>query len=125
MTTYEKQKLRNVTERSRILGVQMAKITADKFFDAITVRVFASGLDYTVSDDSGEIVSGSKTRERYYTEYWTLIRGSSRTDKARAELVCPNCRGPPAGSLASGPPQLGHTSSALALRSEEHTSELQ
>jgi inner membrane protein import complex subunit Tim44-like protein len=100
MTTYRKQKLRNVTERSRILGVQMAKLTTDKFFDAITVRVFASGLDYTVSDDSGEIVSGSKTRERYYTEYWTLIRGSSRTGKARAELTCPNCGGPLAVSMA-------------------------
>ena len=94
MTTYRKQKLRNVTERSRILGVQMAKLTADKFFDAITVRVFASGLDYTVSDETGEVVSGSKTRERYYTEYWTLIRGSLRTGKARAELACPNCGGP-------------------------------
>jgi hypothetical protein len=100
MTTYRKQKLRNVTERSRILGVQMAKLTADKFFDAITVRVFATGLDYTVSDDSGELVSGSKTRERVYTEYWTLIRGSSRTGKARGDLVCPNCGGPLAVSMA-------------------------
>ena len=100
MTTYRRQKLRNITERSRIVGVQVAKVTADKYFDAITVRVFASGLDYTVSDETGELVSGSKTRERYYTEYWTLIRGSSRTGAAKSELVCPNCGGPLAVSMA-------------------------
>jgi uncharacterized Zn finger protein (UPF0148 family) len=100
MTTYRKQKLRNVTEGARILGVQMAKITSDKHYDAVTVRIFASGLDYTLSDETGEIVSGSRTKERYYTEYWTLIRGANRTGAPRAEPTCPNCGAPLAVTMA-------------------------
>jgi hypothetical protein len=78
----------------------MAKITSDKHYDAITVRLYASGLDYTLTDPGGEVVAGSRTRERHYTEYWTLIRGSSRTGAARTDLACPNCGGPLAISMA-------------------------
>jgi hypothetical protein len=100
MRTYASQKLRNITENSRILGVQMAKITSDKHFDAITVRVFATGLDYTLDETSDLVVGGSKTRERYYTEYWTLIRGAGRKGAAKAELTCPNCGAPLDVSMA-------------------------
>jgi hypothetical protein len=94
MRTYAAQKLRNITENSRILGVQMAKITSDKHYDAITVRVFATGLDYTIDESNDLVVAGSKTNERYYSEYWTLIRGASRRGAARADLACPNCGAP-------------------------------
>jgi RNase P subunit RPR2 len=94
MRTYASQKLRNITENSRILGVQIAKITSDQYFDAITVRVFATGLDYTIDETNERVVSGSKTKERYYTEYWTLIRGAGRTGAARSDLACPNCGAP-------------------------------
>jgi hypothetical protein len=90
---YKVQKLRNVSERARIERIELARVDSDASFDAITARVFASSLDYTVTDD-GKLVTGSKTRPRRYTEYWTLIRGASRKGPTRTEPVCPSCGAP-------------------------------
>jgi hypothetical protein len=91
--SYKRAQLRNVTENACITGIELAAVVSDRYYDSITVRVRATGLDYTVRDD-GHVVSGSKTRERAYTEYWTLIRGSSVQTKATEERVCPNCGAP-------------------------------
>jgi hypothetical protein len=91
---YKQQHLRNVTENARILGIELARVGRDRFFDAITVRVAATSLDYTVSDDNGRVVTGSRSRERRYTEYWTLIRSSAKKGPTRTDRVCPNCGAP-------------------------------
>ena len=91
---YKQQRLRNVTSNARILNIELARITSDAFFDAITVRIFAVSLDFTVADDGGRVVSGSQTRERRYTEYWTFIRGSARRGATRTDPACPSCGAP-------------------------------
>jgi predicted lipid-binding transport protein (Tim44 family) len=91
---YKQQRLRNVTERTRITGLEIAKVGSDRFYDAITVRLRATGLDYTVAEDGNRIVSGSNSRERAYTEYWTLIRGSGRSAPTRTDKACSNCGAP-------------------------------
>ncbi len=91
--TYRKQGLRNVTENARITRIEVADVTSDRYFDAITVRVHATGLDYTVTDD-GKLVCGSKTRPRAYSEYWTLIRGSGTRGASRSDASCPSCGAP-------------------------------
>jgi hypothetical protein len=91
---YKRQRLRNITERARITGLELARVSRDKFFDAITVRLYGTGLDYTVSDDTGAVVSGSRSSERKYTEYWTFIRASQRRGPIRADLVCAHCGAP-------------------------------
>jgi predicted lipid-binding transport protein (Tim44 family) len=87
------QHLRNVTGNARIVRTQAARITSDKYYDAITVRIFATGLDYTVSDE-GKLVAGSRSAERPYSEYWTLIRAESAKGPPRADKKCPNCGAP-------------------------------
>jgi ferredoxin-thioredoxin reductase catalytic subunit len=72
--------------------VELARITTDKWFDAVTVRVRATSIDYVVSDD-GDLVSGSRTKQRKYTEYWTLIRSVARKGAAGEAMVCPSCGG--------------------------------
>jgi predicted lipid-binding transport protein (Tim44 family) len=91
---YKAQRLRNVTERTRITALELAKVASDKFFDAITVRLYATGLDYTVRDDDNRVVSGSRSKERSYSEYWTLVRGTGRNAPTRTDKVCPNCGAP-------------------------------
>jgi predicted lipid-binding transport protein (Tim44 family) len=49
----------------------------DRCYDAITVRIFAAGYDYAVGDADGFVVSGSRTEERVWSEYWTFIRSAS------------------------------------------------
>jgi hypothetical protein len=87
---YRRQKLVNRNEGARILDVQMASVVSDAHYDAITVRVFASGFDHTV-DERGNVVSGSKTVARRYSEYWTLIRGADVARPSSAASDCPNC----------------------------------
>jgi predicted lipid-binding transport protein (Tim44 family) len=96
---YRQERCRNITEQTRILRVELANVLSDLHYDAVTVRLFATGLDYTVSDD-GKLLSGSRRRERKYSEYWTLIRGSSRTGPSRSDNACPNCGAPLAISMA-------------------------
>jgi predicted lipid-binding transport protein (Tim44 family) len=97
---YATQQLRNVLENMRIQRIELVKVVSDRFYDAITVRVFASGLDYTVQLPSEQLVTGSRSRERAYSEYWTLIRGSSTRGAPRADKSCPNCAAPLQASMA-------------------------
>ncbi len=90
MQMYAQQKLRNVTENAGITKVEIVRVTTDAFFDAITVRLWASGLDYTL-DAKDKVVAGNKSKERAYSEYWTLVRGVSRRGAARSDGKCPNC----------------------------------
>lgn len=90
---YLQSRCRNVTEGARILRIDLATVTSDKHYDAVTVRMFASGIDYTISDD-GTLLSGSRSRQRTYSEYWTWVRGSARKGQSRGDVSCPNCGAP-------------------------------
>jgi predicted lipid-binding transport protein (Tim44 family) len=87
---YLKQHLRNVVDGYAIGPIEMVKISTDAFYDAITVRMFASGRDYTV-DDSGKIVGGSHDSVRRWSEYWTFIRARATQSVPSATVSCPNC----------------------------------
>lgn len=91
---YKKERLRNVTEGARIQNIELARISSDKFFDSLTVRLFATSLDYTIADDDGRIVGGSRDKPRAYSEYWSLIRSTGKQGAARADGVCPSCGAP-------------------------------
>jgi predicted lipid-binding transport protein (Tim44 family) len=97
---YKRQGLRNITENARIASLELANVTQDAFFDAVTVRLYASSLDYTVSDATNQIVSGNRTTPRHYTEYWTLIRGRGRRGPPKIDKSCPNCGAPLDVSMA-------------------------
>lgn len=88
---YRRQGLRNVLDQCAITAMQPVKIKEDAFYNAITLRIWAQGYDYT-GDQSGRVVSGSNTNLRRWSEYWTFIRNrSAKPAHARADLACPNC----------------------------------
>jgi predicted lipid-binding transport protein (Tim44 family) len=88
---YKRQKLRNILDQYAIRAMQPVKIKEDAFYQAITVRIWASGYDYTINED-GKVVAGSKQNLRHWTEYWTFIRNrTAKPAAARADLSCPNC----------------------------------
>jgi hypothetical protein len=89
---YKRAHLRNVNAETAIERVQLARVASDKHFDAVTVRLYAHGLDYTV-DDGGKLICGSKSQTRRYSEYWTFIRGADARGAAHSEAKCPNCGG--------------------------------
>ncbi len=100
MEAYKQAGLRNVTENARITRVDVARVVGDKYYHAITVRLYATSLDYTVRDSDGQVVGGSKSRERQYTEYWTLIRGAGAKGRPRTDKRCPACGAPLALNMA-------------------------
>jgi Tim44-like domain len=89
---YVASRCRNVTENARIMRIDLASVTSDKHYDAVTVRLFATSIDYTIGDD-GKLLSGQRSRPRTYSEYWTWIRGTARRGQSRGDSVCPNCGG--------------------------------
>jgi hypothetical protein len=91
---YRRQGLRNVVENCVITRMQPVKIQEDAFYQAITLRIWAKGNDYTV-DGNDNVVSGSRTKTREWSEYWTFIRNREAKDsRVRTELSCPNCASP-------------------------------
>ena len=91
---YKRQHLRNMLDQARVTALHPVKIKEDAFYISITVRIGATGYDYTV-DESGRVVSGSKNNLRHWSEYWTFIRSrNTKPAAARADLNCPNCGAP-------------------------------
>lgn len=91
---YQRQGLRNALDQAKITAMQPVKIKLDAFYNAITLRIFAEGYDYTV-DKNGRVVAGSNKNLRRWSEYWTFIRNSKAAPApARADLNCPNCGAP-------------------------------
>jgi hypothetical protein len=83
-----------VVDNLAITSIQPVKIQEDAFYQAITLRIWAQGCDYTV-DASGRIVSGSNRNLRKWSEYWTFIRNKqAKSSEARTDLNCPNCGSP-------------------------------
>lgn len=82
-------------DQLRLEQVSLAQFHRGDVFDAITLRMDASAVDYKASLTTGQWVSGS-TAATPWTEYWTFLRragvGSVR-DGGLIEGRCPNCGG--------------------------------
>jgi hypothetical protein len=91
---YRAQGLVNRLERMHITGTEIARVARDRWYDAVTIRIWATGRDYVVRDRGDKLVRGSKHVDRAYSEYWTLIRSSARRGKANTEPTCSNCGAP-------------------------------
>lgn len=93
MDAFRKAGLNNRLEDVKISDIRIAKIDLDKFYDTITVRIFASALDY-VSDRNGKVIGGSARRKRKFTEYWTFIRRNGVKTDSFDHSKCPSCGAP-------------------------------
>jgi predicted lipid-binding transport protein (Tim44 family) len=91
MERYAAFGLVNRVEQVAVSRVALAKIDADAFYESITVRIFASALDWT-EDASGKVVGGSRSTRRVFTEYWTFLRAIP--GMAESVSSCPSCGAP-------------------------------
>lgn len=87
---YRKQGLRNQLTDMRIERTEITQLELDAYFEAVTIRIFARGKDATLQLETGRIVLGSTSRDRPYSEYWTLVRPAS----APGSAACPHCGAP-------------------------------
>jgi hypothetical protein len=88
---YRRAGLRNITEGARITRTQLVAVSADRWYQALTFRVFATGLDYTLRAADGALYSGNKSQERPFSEYWTLIRSADNDRPVTESANCPSC----------------------------------
>ncbi len=89
---YREHRIRNVLD-IKIEKVETVKLEIDRFYEAITVRIFANGLDY-VADLNGKVLAGSKRQPRRFSEYWTFIRRSGVEKDDYDIHTCPACGAP-------------------------------
>lgn len=91
---YRDQGVRNVLANVQIETMRVAKIDHDAWFDAITVRIFASMIDYEV-DAKGSVLCGNTRVPRRFSEYWTLVRRSDKQQRPpQSAPACPSCGAP-------------------------------
>lgn len=91
---YRREGLRNHMERLSVTGCLPARIQMDAWHTAITVRLFASALDWT-EDRTGKVVGGSKTEAKRFSEYWTFVRTAGKALTLHADVrSCPSCAAP-------------------------------
>ena len=64
----------NRLENIAVRTVDITEVWQEAGKDFITVRLNANLLDYTVDEDSGQVMSGSKTEPVKFEEYWTFTR---------------------------------------------------
>jgi predicted lipid-binding transport protein (Tim44 family) len=64
----------NRVEKIDIRSADVTEAWQENGQDFVTVHLVASMLDYTVDDDTGNIVDGSKSTPTDVDEYWTLTR---------------------------------------------------
>ena len=92
----------NYVERIAVLGVDLMGWGEDEVNDIILATVRTRIIDYTLDDKSGELISGSKTAEKFMTYQWTLIRSMGMTTPAHegqgsentTSIHCPSCGAP-------------------------------
>jgi hypothetical protein len=87
---YKEQGLRNQVKGARLLRYVIARIDRDTHYDAVVVRFWATGFDIT-EDAQGFLVGGSRTDERRYSEYWTMVRSAKMRGAPRTDKTCPSC----------------------------------
>lgn len=92
---YKETKLYNRLEKIDLQDVVLSKISLDKYYEAFTVRVFASCIDYTEKED-GRLIGGSKKHPRRFSEYWTFVRrtGVEKPENEFDVAKCPSCGAP-------------------------------
>ena len=98
MARYAAGGLVNRLEDVSIQRIEVVRMSRDAWYEAITVRIFASIRDWTERIDSGQLVGGSKTEARVFSEYWTLVRTIGASTKTRPvpedNAACPSCGAP-------------------------------
>ena len=90
---YKNQGLFNRLKHLEVSNIILARVDLDKFYESITVRIYASCYDF-VEDKNGVLKGGNNKYARQFSEYWTLIRRRGLEDKKIDLQNCPNCGAP-------------------------------
>lgn len=91
------QHLTNYVERISVQNVVVRGFRQENGVDHMIIKVETRIIDYTLNDDTGALVSGSRDREKYMVYEWDMSRtsGYSTLEKSGVnKIICPNCGAP-------------------------------
>ena len=87
----------NYVERIAVLGVTLRGFMQKNGEDHIIVELRTRIVDYTMDDNTGKLISGSQTAEKFMTYEWEISRASgivtTKGDNMQ-HVSCPNCGAP-------------------------------
>lgn len=88
----------NFVDRIAVLGVALRGWFQQEGNDCMVARVRTRIVDYTVDDKTGNVVSGSNSREKFMEYEYTLLRTTGVVtevqEKDTQTFNCPNCGAP-------------------------------
>ncbi len=93
---YKKDGLVNKLDDITVQCVRVVRVDRDAWYESVVVRVFASVRDWTERIDTGEVLGGSRTEPRVFSEYWTFVRAIGAESRAASHDLesCPSCGAP-------------------------------
>ena len=97
LDAYRKNGITNYIERPVVLSVRFEGYRQTDGADHVYAVLKTRLVDYKLKDESGELVSGSRTKEKFMTYRWHLTRPSgqiSDTEEGLRTFNCPNCGAP-------------------------------
>ena len=87
----------NHVERIAVLETRIVRYAIEGDNDVLVVRLSTRITDYTTDDRTGNLVSGSTTRELFMVYDWKLIRQKDKKTldhPSVTQISCPNCGAP-------------------------------
>jgi len=93
---YKHYNVVNKLDKIFINEIEFSEIETDKFFETITIRIWASCIDYVEEIGTGKFIAGDNKNYSVFSEYWTFVRRTG-IKKSATELninTCPNCSAP-------------------------------
>lgn len=90
---YKREGLTNKLEKIKPGEIQIVRMDLDRLYESVTVRIYASALDY-VTDRQGKVKGGSSRHPRKFSEYWTFIRRTGVNKDSYDLSLCPSCGAP-------------------------------
>ena len=98
LDSYRQNRRTNYVERIAVLGVNLRGWYEQENNDCMVATVRTRIVDFTVDDNTGNIISGSNIAEKFMTYEYILVRSSGYVTVAQhkdAETInCPNCGAP-------------------------------
>lgn len=94
---YKTQGLTNYIDRIAVLGVNVRGFYSTEGSDHIIAELSTRIVDYTLNDQTGELVSGDQHREKFLVYEWELVRRSGTVTGVSDGMTvenCPNCGAP-------------------------------
>lgn len=87
----------NHVERIAVLDSRIVRYAVEGDNDVLVVRLSTRICDYTTDDRTGQVVSGSQTRELFMTYDWKLMRQKDQVtpeQEGMTHINCSNCGAP-------------------------------